>query len=135
MKLIYDLSGIDEVAKLIIAQKKFNTFIFKGEMGAGKTTLITALCKFLGVEDGVCSPSFGLVNEYEGDTDIIYHFDFYRIESESEAYDLGFEEYEYTGDFLFIEWAERIPNLIPKESHLIEIKLREEDLKREIFIS
>ena len=125
MEITYDLTGIDEVAKLITTKAKNKTLLFNGEMGAGKTTLIKAVCKYLGVEDNVSSPTFSLVNEYEGFKDIIYHFDFYRINDEEEAYAIGFEEYEYNGDYLFIEWGEKIPNLIPVESHVIEISILE----------
>ena len=121
MTVTYDLTGLDEIAKLIIAKSKHKTILFNGEMGAGKTTLIKSICNFLGVEDHVSSPTFSLVNEYEGHKDIIYHFDFYRINDEVEAYAIGFEEYEYNGDFLFIEWSEKIPNLIPDEHHVINI--------------
>jgi len=129
LKVSYDITGLDEIAKLIIAKTTYKTLLFNGEMGAGKTTLIKAICKFLGVEDTVSSPTFSLVNEYEGDGNLIYHFDFYRIEQEEEAYAIGFEEYEYTGDFLFIEWSERIPNLIPEESHIISIVIENNGLR------
>jgi len=125
----YDLTGLDEVAKLIITKCKHKTLLFNGEMGAGKTTLIKAICEFLEVEDTVSSPTFSLVNEYEGDNSIIYHFDFYRIQDEEEAYAIGFEEYEYNGDYLLIEWSERIPNLIPEESHNIDITIEKNGLR------
>ena len=130
MKLTYDLTGLDEIAKLIIAKAKHKTLLFNGEMGAGKTTLIKAVCDFLGVQDNVSSPTFSLVNEYEGDGKLIYHFDFYRIKNEEEAYAIGFEEYEYTSDYLFIEWSENIPNLIPEEHHVITISIEENGLRR-----
>ena len=125
----YDITALDEIAKLIIAKTTHKTLLFNGAMGAGKTTLIKSICEFLGVEDTVSSPTFSLVNEYEGDNSIIYHFDFYRIENEDEAYAIGFEEYEYNGDHLFIEWSERIPNLIPEESHCINIVIEENGLR------
>ena len=129
MKLSYDLTGLHDVAKLIIAKSKYKTLLFNGEMGAGKTTLIKAVCDFLGVQDTVSSPTFSLVNEYEADGKLIYHFDFYRIKDEDEAYAIGFEEYEYTGDYLFIEWSENIPNLIPEEHHIITISMEENGLR------
>lgn len=129
LEVSYDISGLDEIAKLIIAKTTHKTLLFNGEMGAGKTTLIKAICQFLGVQDTISSPTFSLVNEYEGDDTIIYHFDFYRIEDEDEAYSIGFEEYEYTGDYLFIEWSERIPNLIPEESHTINIIVEKNELR------
>lgn len=134
MELTYDLTGIDDVAKLIITKATHKTLLFNGEMGAGKTTLIKAICNYLGVQDNVSSPTFSLVNEYEGYKEIIYHFDFYRIEDEEEAYAIGFEEYEYNGDFLFIEWSEKIPNLIPEHSHTINISIQENGLRLLQFI-
>ncbi len=133
MEVTYDITGLDEIAKLIITKAKHKTLLFNGEMGAGKTTLIKAICQFLGVQDTVSSPTFALVNEYEGDGNLIYHFDFYRIQDEEEAYAIGFEEYEYTGDYLFIEWSEKIPNLIPEEAHIINITIEENDLRKLSF--
>ncbi|MFD1629937.1 tRNA (adenosine(37)-N6)-threonylcarbamoyltransferase complex ATPase subunit type 1 TsaE [Pseudopedobacter beijingensis] len=88
-------------------------FVFYGDMGAGKTTLINALCKQLAVEDQTSSPTFSIVNEYKTPQHTIYHFDFYRIRNQVEAYDLGYEDYFYSGDYCFIEWPERIPDLLP----------------------
>ena len=133
MTVKYDLTGIDDIAKLIITKATHKTLLFNGEMGAGKTTLIKAICDYLGVEDNVTSPSFSLVNEYQGSKDVIYHFDFYRINNEDEAYAIGFEEYEYTGDWLFIEWSEKIPNLIPEESHTVNIQIEENCLRTLTF--
>jgi len=135
MTVTYDITGIDEIAKLVITKAKHKTLLFNGEMGAGKTTLIKAICNYLGVEDNVTSPSFSLVNEYQGSSDVIYHFDFYRINDEEEAYAIGFEEYEYTGDFLFIEWSEKIPNLIPEDSHIIDIQIEENNLRTLSFLN
>lgn len=129
LKVSYDLSGIEEVAKLIITKAKYKTLLFNGEMGAGKTTLIKSVCDFLDVEDNVSSPTFSLVNEYEGGGNLIYHFDFYRINNEEEAYSIGFEEYEYSGDYLFIEWSEKIPGLIPEESHKLHITIEDNGLR------
>lgn len=129
LKVSYDITGLNEIAKLILTKCKHKTLLFNGPMGAGKTTLIKAICEFLGVTDTVSSPTFSLVNEYEGNGNIIYHFDFYRIEDEEEAYAIGFDEYEYTGDFLFIEWSERIPNLIPEESHSINLTIETNGLR------
>lgn len=99
-------------------------FLFQGEMGAGKTTLIKSLCQQLGMEENVSSPTYSLVNEYALPKGKIYHFDFFRIKNESEAFDLGFEEYLSSGDYCFIEWPEMIPNLWP--INFIEIKIVEE---------
>lgn len=133
MTASYDLTGLDKIAKLIIAKAEHKILLFNGEMGAGKTTLIKAICKYLGVQDTVSSPTFSLVNEYEGDNSIIYHFDFYRIKDEEEAYAMGFEEYEYNGDYLFIEWGERISNLLPEEIHNINLSIEENGLRTLAF--
>ena len=133
MTVKYDITGIHEIAKLVITKAQHKTLLFNGEMGAGKTTLIKAICEYLEVEDNVSSPSFSLVNEYQGSKDLIYHFDFYRINDEDEAYAIGFEEYEYTGDLLFIEWSEKIPNLISPESHIINIEIEENGLRTLTF--
>lgn len=97
-------------------------FAFYGEMGVGKTTLITAICKELGVTDGISSPTFSLVNEYKSAKgEKIFHFDFYRIKSISEAYDMGYEDYFYTNAYCFIEWPEKIEELLPE--NCIKIKM------------
>lgn len=100
---------------------------FYGEMGAGKTTLIKEICVQLGVLDAMSSPTFSIVNEYLDDTgESIYHFDFYRLKEETEALDIGIEDYFYSDSYCFIEWPEKIPSLIP-ESHLkISINLVDE---------
>ena len=96
-------------------------FLFYGDMGAGKTTLIKALCESLGTAEPVTSPTFSIVNQYEGATERIYHFDFYRLKNETEALDMGYEEYFYSGAYCFIEWPEKIPNLLP--DHYVSIKI------------
>jgi tRNA threonylcarbamoyladenosine biosynthesis protein TsaE len=96
-------------------------FLFNGDMGAGKTTLIKALCAELGVNSPVSSPTFAIVNEYEGAQHRIYHFDFYRLKTQTEALDMGCEEYFYSGDYCFIEWPEKIPDVLP--SHYINITI------------
>jgi len=96
-------------------------YLLQGDLGSGKTTLVKFFCSSLGVNDGVTSPTFSIVNEYSGNGNPIYHFDFYRIEKEEEAFDLGCEEYFYSGHYCFIEWPEKIPSLLP--SHFVEIHL------------
>jgi tRNA threonylcarbamoyladenosine biosynthesis protein TsaE len=92
-------------------------------MGAGKTTLIRSVADALGVEDQVTSPTFALVNQYEGaNGERLFHFDFYRIEDEREAFDLGYEEYFYSGDLCFVEWPEKIESLLPEE--VVEVRIR-----------
>ena len=100
---------------------------FHGQMGAGKTTFITALCRFLGVEDNVTSPTFTIVNEYRGgDGEPIYHFDFYRIRRIEEALDIGLYEYFDSGALCLMEWPEMISGLLPEETLEIEISIAED---------
>lgn len=98
-------------------------FLFYGDMGAGKTTLIKSLCSFIGTTDVVTSPTFALVNEYRTEKDKIYHFDFYRLKDQTEALDMGYEEYFYADAWCFIEWPEKIPDLIPLHYTAISIKV------------
>jgi tRNA threonylcarbamoyladenosine biosynthesis protein TsaE len=98
--------------------------IFNANMGVGKTTFIKSLLKNLGVIDTISSPTFSLINEYKTiDNQIVYHFDFYRLKSENEAYDFGVEEYLYSNHWCFIEWAEKIPNLLPQDYSIIDLEL------------
>ena len=124
MNVIFSLDQLEEVAKQIIAQNPNKVILFHGDMGVGKTTLIKALAKQLGISEATSSPTFSLVNEYQTiDNQLIYHFDFYRLNNEIEALDMGIEEYLYSGSWCFIEWAEKIPNLIPEEHSVITIQL------------
>ena len=96
-------------------------FLFYGDMGAGKTTLIKSLCQYLGTIEPVTSPTFSIVNEYIGTTTKIYHFDFYRLKNQTEALDMGYEEYFYSDACCFIECPEKIPNLLPE--HYVSIRI------------
>ena len=121
---IKDLDHIEEAAREFIAQMGDDTvFAFYGKMGAGKTTFIKALCKLLGVEDEVNSPTFAIINEYRSETtaELIYHFDFYRIKKLEEVYDLGYEDYFYSGALCFIEWPELIEELLPLDAKKVTI--------------
>jgi len=132
MKTIGPFSAdeLDQVAnKLLVEFQKLDCKIwrFDGDMGAGKTTLITHLMKEMKVEDHVSSPTFSIVNEYLSDKEgTIYHFDFYRIEDEMEAFDIGTEEYLYSGNWCFLEWAERIENLLPEEIGVLQLTTTED---------
>ena len=122
---ITSVDNISSVAKEFIELMGDDTiFAFYGKMGAGKTTFIKALCKELGVEDEVNSPTFAIVNEYRSETtaELIYHFDFYRIKNVEEVYDLGYEDYFYSGALCFIEWPELIEDLLPEDTKKISIE-------------
>jgi tRNA threonylcarbamoyladenosine biosynthesis protein TsaE len=116
---------LDDVAKKIINySEEQKIWIFYGEMGAGKTTLIKAISNRFDIEDNVHSPSFGIVNEYGNHNDeVFYHFDFYRIKNEAEAMDIGIEEYFDSDEYCFIEWPQKISSLLPEKFLKIEIKM------------
>jgi tRNA threonylcarbamoyladenosine biosynthesis protein TsaE len=124
MEIEFTIEQLESVAQQIIAQQPQKVILFHGEMGVGKTTLIKQLCKTLGVLEATSSPTFSLVNEYEiSNNQLVYHFDFYRLKNEMEALDMGADDYFYSGYWCFIEWAEKIPNLIPDEHSVITIEL------------
>lgn len=123
METVFSLNEINEVAQKILSQNPKKVILFNGNMGVGKTTLIKSLAKNLGVNDATSSPTFSLVNEYQiANNQYIYHFDVYRLKNETEALDMGIDEYLYSGNWCFIEWAENIPNLIPDEHSIINIE-------------
>jgi tRNA threonylcarbamoyladenosine biosynthesis protein TsaE len=124
MNFTFSLDQLEEVAAQIIANNPKKVILFNGEMGVGKTTLIKQLCKSLGITEATSSPTFSLVNEYQTiDNQIVYHFDFYRLNHETEALDMGVDDYLYSNNWCFIEWAEKIPNLIPDAHSVINITL------------
>jgi tRNA threonylcarbamoyladenosine biosynthesis protein TsaE len=127
---IRDLDGLSEAAqKFLRFAEADKIFLFTGEMGVGKTTFIKAVCREIGVFDTVSSPTYSIVNEYQYDEGKIYHFDFFRIKTESEAYDIGFEEYLHSGSYCFIEWPEKIRGLWP--SDYVEIAIEQDiDMQR-----
>ena len=119
---IKDLEHIREAARTFVdAMGDQHVFAFYGSMGAGKTTFIKAICEELGVEDVVTSPTFAIVNEYEGECPI-YHFDFYRIKKLEEVYDMGYEDYFYGDGLCFIEWPEMMEELLPEGTIKVQIK-------------
>lgn len=129
--LIESENELLKTAKTIIDFAKQNkVFLFYGEMGAGKTTLINAICKYLGVVEHTASPTFSIVNEYQNKQNTIYHFDFYRLKSQTEALDLGYEEYFYSGAYCFVEWPEKIPHLLPQESVKVDITVQDGEKRR-----
>ena len=116
------LSDLPAIAQQLLSFAGYNRiFLFRGDMGAGKTTLIKAVCRELGVTGPVSSPTFAIVNEYAGAHNRIYHFDFYRLKTQTEALDMGCEEYFYSGDYCLIEWPEKIPDLLPP--HYISVTI------------
>lgn len=123
--LIRSLEEIDRAAGAFLdAMGEARIIAFSGEMGAGKTTFIQALCRAMGVRGAVNSPTFALVNELTTpDGEIIYHFDLYRIDDPSELFDLGYEEYFYSGNLCFIEWPEKASHLIPDDAMIVTIKV------------
>ncbi|HEX7016386.1 MAG TPA: tRNA (adenosine(37)-N6)-threonylcarbamoyltransferase complex ATPase subunit type 1 TsaE [Cyclobacteriaceae bacterium] len=130
-----DLEGLPALANTLIGVGAgIRVWLIFGEMGSGKTTLIKALCAALGVTHTVSSPSFSIVNEYPLGDEKVYHFDFYRIRSEQEAYDIGTEEYFYSGAYCFVEWPEKIPSLIPARHVAVSITAGDYD-ERTIAIS
>lgn len=132
---IPDLKSIDKAAALFVDILDSKRIVaITGEMGAGKTTFIQAICRVLGVPQIVNSPTFALINEYftrSGES--IFHFDFYRIEDPAELFDIGYEEYMYSGSYCFIEWPEKANELIPDEALRIKIEVRKDE-SRQIII-
>ncbi len=122
---IENLEKIREAAQEFVANIGESTvFAFYGKMGAGKTTFIKAVCEELGVEDVITSPTFAIVNEYRSETsgELIYHFDFYRVKKIEEVYDMGFEDYFYSGALCFIEWPELCEEVLPEDTVKVTIE-------------
>jgi len=130
MKKNYTLKQLPQIAQQIIEKSSKKTLLFYGSMGVGKTTLIKEVVKQLGVDDVVSSPTFSLVNEYQSrNGETIYHFDFYRIHNEEEALDIGIEDYFYNNDWCFIEWPEKVKNLLPLNAVEIHLSLNNDETR------
>ena len=126
MELVYAENDIQNVAKIILENSHSKFFAFYAPMGAGKTTLIKEICSKLNIEGDTNSPTFSIVNEYVSpDGESIYHFDFYRIRKIEEVFDIGFEEYLYSGSKIFMEWPELIDPILP--SKYISVRINEEE--------
>ena len=130
MKRSYQLSELRETAQWVLQHSKSKILLFFGPMGSGKTTLIKEIAKLLGVDDVTSSPTFSLVNEYQSDREgQLFHFDFYRIEDEEEAYDMGIEEYLDSGAWCFMEWPDKVQNLLPLESVVIKLTINQDNTR------
>lgn len=130
MKRSYKLSDLSEIAQWVLESTTSRVFLFKGAMGSGKTTLIKEITHQLGVDHVTSSPTFSLVNEYHSKNDeVIYHFDFYRIDDEEEAYDMGIEEYFDREAWCFIEWPEKVENVLPLESVVIHLTINQDNTR------
>lgn len=133
MTINFTLDSIREAAKTFIQNMgSGRVYAFYGKMGAGKTTFIKALCEELGVEDVITSPTFAIVNEYRSETtgQLVYHFDFYRIKKIEEVYDMGYEDYFYSGALCFLEWPELIEELLPADAVKVTISQQEDGSRR-----
>ncbi|MBR5885633.1 MAG: tRNA (adenosine(37)-N6)-threonylcarbamoyltransferase complex ATPase subunit type 1 TsaE [Alistipes sp.] len=129
---INSLSDLPKVADLVLESLNGrNVVAFFAPMGAGKTTLISTLMETLGSEDIVTSPTFALVNQYyTAEREPVYHFDFYRINSIGEAFDMGYEEYFYSGDLCLVEWPEKVEQLLPEDTMVVKIEILDENTRR-----
>lgn len=125
MEFIYTEKEIGKVAKEVLKISDARVFLLYAGMGVGKTTLIKELVKQLGAVDSSSSPSFSIVNEYASPQGAIYHFDFYRIKDPDEALDIGLEDYLYSGDYVFIEWPEKIAKFLPESAVSIKITIND----------
>jgi len=132
MQLTYSENELSKIALAVLDNSNSKTLCFYGQMGAGKTTLIKAMVKALGGADLGSSPTFGLVNEYHFSSGELlgFHFDFYRLNDEYEAYDMGFEDYLNQNGWIFIEWPEKIPSLIPEDATSLRIEILDVDTRK-----
>lgn len=125
MTIQYTLNEVETVAKKILEHSNSKIFLFEGDLGAGKTTLIKALVKLLGSDDTVSSPTFSLVNDYEGKDQLIHHFDLYRIDNEEDLYNFGIETYIYSNNYVLVEWPNVLQPLLQDTYSTIKISLSE----------
>lgn len=125
---IHSVAELAAVARKLLQEFPDDRFFaFFGKMGVGKTTLIKEICHVLGVKENVCSPTFAIVNEYSSESgEPVYHFDFYRMKSVTEAYDIGYEEYFYSGCYCFTEWTEKVEELLPERYVRVELEEKDE---------
>lgn len=131
MQIDFTLEDIHLAAREILKSQPHKVLLFKGEMGAGKTTLIKEMARALGVKGATSSPTFSLVNEYEiDDFTPLYHFDMYRLTDETQAYDIGMDEYLHSGHWCFVEWPERIPNLLPDHFSTVRLSVLPDNRRR-----
>lgn len=125
MKILATENELEKVSSTLVElATEYPIVVFRGDLGAGKTTLIKNMCNLLGVKEAVNSPTFSIVNEYKsGDNKSVFHFDFYRLESEEEAYDMGVEDYFYEGNLCLIEWPSKIESLLPEKRIEVHIEI------------
>ncbi len=131
----FSIEQLKDVAQQVLKHVNSKTLLFYGEMGVGKTTLINELVKALDGKDETSSPTFSIVNEYEVKNDLVYHFDFYRINDEVEALDIGVEDYFYSKHWCFIEWPEKIASILPDNVSIIKLALASDFNKRVLILN
>lgn len=127
MKIDYGINEVEQIAKLILDKSKTKIFLFYGNMGVGKTTLIKKIIKTLGSDDDVSSPTFSIVNEYKFNDEKIFHFDLYRINDIEEAFNFGIEDYLYSDNWIFIEWPEKIEAILDENYDKITLELDDDN--------
>lgn len=124
--ILKNLASINEIASKILELANSNIFLFYGDLGAGKTTLIKKLCERLGVKDQISSPTYAIINEYKANnSSVIYHMDLYRLKEIEEAFEIGIEDYLYSNQYCYVEWPQIIENIIQQPHHSIHIQVLE----------